>query len=61
MNEELAKYFEDKAKEMGISASALMVVALKQYHDQQETLKGVSGMNDWLGQLRALKEDYTEK
>ena len=43
---ELAKWYEELADEIGISHSALMTMALKQYKDQQEALKFASNIED---------------
>lgn len=44
MSEELADYFEMKAKELGISQSAMMVVALSDYVKQDKTIEIMSNM-----------------
>jgi hypothetical protein len=44
MSEELADYFEMKAKELGISQSAMMVVALSDYVKQDKTIEMMSNM-----------------
>ena len=44
MSEELADYFEMKAKELGISQSSMMVVALSDYVKQDKTIEMMSNM-----------------
>lgn len=39
MSPALAKWYEEKAKEMGVSQSALMVVAMQRYYEGQKALE----------------------
>lgn len=44
MSPEIAQYYEEKAESMGISQSALMVVALSDYIKQEKTINMMSNM-----------------
>lgn len=57
MSLELATWYEDKAREMGISASSLMVMALQQYVDQQRALIFASGLEGFMKQIEKLKTE----
>jgi hypothetical protein len=48
MSVELCGWYEDKAKEMGVSASSLMVMALQQYIDQQKAINATMGLQEVL-------------
>lgn len=60
MSDEISSWYEQQAKEMGINQSSLMVMALKQYIDQQRALKEMSGLPELIKKLQDLKAD-TEK
>lgn len=44
MSPEVAEYYEIKAKELGISQSAAMVMALAEYIKQEKTINMIAGM-----------------
>lgn len=56
MSEEIAKWYEDKAEEMGVSQSALMTMALSQYKDNQEALAFTTQLPIWLKQMEEVAE-----
>ena len=55
MSEEIAKWYEDKAEEMGVSQSALMTIALAQYKDTQEALQFANQLPAMLEKFNMLK------
>jgi hypothetical protein len=55
MSQELCGWYEDKGKEMGVSASSLMVMALQQYIDQQKAITSVAGLQEIMIKLENLQ------
>lgn len=51
MSIEVAKWYEDKAKELGISQSALMVLALSDYIKQDKALEMMSQMKEMFNKM----------
>jgi predicted transcriptional regulator len=51
MSPEVAKAYEEKAEAMGISQSALMVVALTDYLKQEKTINMMSNIEAMFKQL----------
>lgn len=47
MSKALASYYEEKAKELGVSQSALMVIALSEYMKQAQAISFLSN-SDYL-------------
>ena len=60
MSRELASWYEEKAKELGISHSNLMVVALAEYVKQDKTIDVMANMQELMNQLEKMK-DQTQK
>lgn len=60
MSSEIAEFFEEKAEEMGISQSALMVVALSDYIKEEKTINMMSNMEAML-KLTEVMSDPKEK
>ena len=60
MSPEVAKFYEEKAEAMGISQSALMVVALTDYIKQEKTINMMSNMETML-KLTEANPDSKEK
>jgi len=60
MSPEVAKFYEEKAEAMGISQSALMVVALTDYIKQEKTINVMSNIEAVL-ELAEGKPDPEEK
>ncbi len=60
MGQEVAKFYEEKAEGMGISQSALMVVALTDYIKQEKTINMMSNM-EYMLKLTEAKPDPEEK
>ena len=60
MSPEVAKFYEEKAEAMGISQSALMVVALTDYIKQEKTINMMSNMETML-KLTEANPDPKEK
>lgn len=53
MSVELCSWYEDKGKEMGVSASSLMVMALQQYIDQQKAINATMGLQEVLRMIES--------
>lgn len=56
LSDEIAKWYENRAEELGISQSNLMTMALSQYIDQQRGLEMMSQFKEMVEQLDRLKE-----
>lgn len=52
VSDRINDYFESKAKELGVSKSAMMCMALNEYIDQKE---GIIGLQQAMEQLEAMK------
>jgi len=57
MSPEVAKFYEEKAESMGISQSALMVVALTDYIKQEKTINMMSNIETMLKQLERVESN----
>lgn len=57
MSSEVAGWYEEKAKELGVSQSNLMVMALADYIKQENTIKMMSQFEEIVGKL----ESYDSK
>lgn len=55
MSSEVASWYEERAKKMGISQSALMVVALSFYIEYQQTLQMGSDMKLFMEKMNSIK------
>ena len=53
MSPEIAKYYEDKARELGISQSAMMVIALNEYIKQEKTINMMSNFDNMVKLVEA--------
>ena len=51
MSPEVAKWYEEKAKELGVSQSNLMVMALGEYIKQDKTIKMMSNLQEIIEKL----------
>ena len=51
MSPEVAEWFEDKARELGVSQSNLMVMALSEYIKQDKTIKMMSNLQEIIEKL----------
>ena len=51
MSPEVAKWYEIKAKELGVSQSNLMVMALSEYIKQDKTIKMMSNLQEIMEKL----------
>ena len=51
MSPEVAKWYEEKAKELGVSQSNLMVMALGEYIKQDKTIKMMSNLQEIIDKL----------
>lgn len=46
MSPEVAEWYEEKARELGVSQSNLMVMALSEYIKQDKTIRMMSNLQD---------------
>lgn len=60
MSEQLAKWYEDKAKELGVSQSNLMAIGLDQYVRMQEN-KTVVNFQDFAKEIDKFNREQPEK
>ena len=51
MSVEVANWYEEKSKELGISQSALMVMALSEYIKQDKTIMMMSNLQELVNKL----------
>ena len=51
MSPEVAEWYEKKAKELGVSQSNLMVMALSEYIKQDKTIKMMSNLQEIMEKL----------
>ena len=60
MSPEVAEWYENKAKYLGVSQSNLMVMALSEYIKQDETIKMISNLQDIMERLENVERAPTE-
>ena len=51
MSPEVAEWYEEKAKELGVSQSNLMVMALSEYIKQDKTIRMISNLQEIIEKL----------
>ena len=56
MSSKIAEWYENKAKELGVSQTNIMVMALADYIKQDKTVDVMSNMQELMNQLEMLKE-----
>lgn len=61
LSTKLADWYEVRAKEMGISQSAMMTVALDYYIKQEQAMDIMGNMENLLKQLEAVKGQEPKK
>lgn len=61
MSDEMAGWYEKRAKEIGVSQTALMVLAMRFYIDQQDAIKATKEIPGWLAQLQELQAGGYDK
>jgi hypothetical protein len=57
MSPEVADWYEKRAKELGVSQSNLMVMALSEYIKQDKTIKMMSNIENMLKQLERMESN----
>ena len=57
MSPEVAEWYEKKAKELGVSQSNLMVMALSEYIKQDKTIKMMSNIENMIKQLERMESN----
>jgi hypothetical protein len=60
ISEETAKWYEDKAKEIGTTQSALMSIALVEYIKQDNALKTMSNIMIEMKRLQEVKNELPQ-
>lgn len=53
--DEVKDYFDEQVKTLGIARNGLIVMALKQYVDQQKALKDMGGLPKLIEQLKDIQ------
>lgn len=56
MSPDVAEWFENRSKEMGVSQSALMTIALRDYIDKEKAMSMVNTMKDMLKDMKSIQE-----
>jgi metal-responsive CopG/Arc/MetJ family transcriptional regulator len=51
---DIKDYFDNMARELGITRNAIIVMALKQYIEQQKTLNDMSGFKQLFDKLNSM-------
>ena len=57
MSEQVAEWYVERSKEMGVSQSALMTMALKQYIDQEKAISLMDNMKQVLADVKRMQEE----
>jgi plasmid rolling circle replication initiator protein Rep len=60
ISEETAKWYKDKAKEIGTTQSALMSIALVEYIKQDNALKTMSNIMIEMKRLQEVKDELPQ-
>ena len=60
MSPKIAVWYEDRSKEIGISQTNLMVMALSEYMKQEKTIDVMANIQELMSQLEKMK-DQTQK
>jgi len=60
MSQEVAEWYEVKAKELGVSQSNLMVMALSEYIKQDKTISMISNLKEIMEKLENVEQAPTE-
>ena len=58
MSPEVAEWYEKKAKELGVSQSNLMVMALSEYIKHDKTISMMSNIETMLKQLERMESNF---
>ena len=61
MSPKIATWYEDRSKEIGISQTNLMVMALSEYIKQEKTVDVIANMQEMMYQLEMMKDQDTQK
>lgn len=60
MSDEIAKWYEDKATELGVTQTALMTIALKNYIDQEKALDMMGKFEKMINDVRKIQNGHAE-
>lgn len=55
MSEEVATWYEEKSKEMGVSQSALMTIALKEYIDKERAMSMMDNLKQMIKEVKEIQ------
>ena len=61
MSQEVAEWYENRSKEIGITQTNLMVMALSEYIKQEKTIDVMANMQELMNRLETLKDQDTQK
>ncbi|NLC31501.1 MAG: hypothetical protein GX765_05635 [Candidatus Moranbacteria bacterium] len=61
MSEMVAKWYEDKAEEIGSTQNSLMIMAIKNFMDQQEMIEASKRIPEWLALAERIKAKEDKK
>lgn len=61
MSPKVAEWYEKRSKEIGISQTNLMVMALSEYIKQDKTIDVMANMQELMNQLEMIKDQDTQK
>lgn len=56
MSKSMVDFYDDMANEMGVARSYVMVMALKQYIDQQKAMQEMSNVKGYIEAIEKLKQ-----
>ena len=60
MSQEVAEWYEKRAKELGVSQSNIMVMALSEYIKQDKTISMISNLKEIMEKLENVEQAPTE-
>lgn len=61
MSQEVAEWYENRSKEIGITQTNLMVMALSEYIKQEKTIDVMANVKELMNRLETLKDQDTQK
>ena len=57
MGDDLVLWFEEKAKEIGITRTALMSIAMNEYREQRENMKALANVQVFVDKIIELDKE----
>lgn len=61
ISKEVAKWYELKAKQTGMSQSSIMALALSNYIKDDESVKNVISIDDFIDKMQEIRDQQTGK